>query len=170
MLHTEAQPASGRCFLVTYDMSMVWSVCVYRSCYVSDGFNLWCVSDAVLWVSCLCFIFSAEFSCYTRGPVLFSRAFLHLWVFQWYPVTENNLIEGVQQISCFLPEDGCRAGFRNRVFSYIYIYTRIYLLHNGQSPREEDCISKPIELSCSPVTWWVKMDFADFTIKGILPL
>jgi len=37
-------------------------------------------------------------------------------VFQWCPVTATVSIYGVQQVRCFLPEDGSRAGFRNVVF------------------------------------------------------
>ena len=36
--------------VVLYGVSMVWSVWVRGCCYGFDGFNLWCVSDTILWV------------------------------------------------------------------------------------------------------------------------
>ena len=43
----------------------------------------------------------------------------------------------LSKIMCFLPKDGSTASFqKGSVLSFIYIY----LLHDGRSPREEDCI------------------------------
>jgi hypothetical protein len=64
--------------MVLYEVSMVWSVSVCSSFYGS-GLNLWCVSNAILWVLWLFLIFSVAFSYYNQQtcPVLFSGAYLH---------------------------------------------------------------------------------------------
>ena len=50
------------CVMFLNDVYMVWSVSVYSSYYVSDGFNLWCIPGAILWHSWLLF----NTSCYNR--------------------------------------------------------------------------------------------------------
>jgi len=54
--------------------------------------------------------------CSPRTSSALRSLFTLAGVFQWYPVTENSLIERVQQIRFFWPEDGSRAAFRNVVF------------------------------------------------------
>ena len=59
------------CFMVLHDVSMVLSVCVYSSCYCG-------VFQALFFESCGCsLIFPQHFPTITRGPVLFSGAYLH---------------------------------------------------------------------------------------------
>ena len=122
-------------------MSVVWSVCVYRSCYVSDGLNLWCVSGAILWVSCLCFNFSAEFSCFTCRPILISWAFLHL-CFSGTQCLRIAWSKGSNRIDASCLKTDAEPASETGCFSiYIYIYIYIYICYTMDKVQEKKIVS-----------------------------
>jgi hypothetical protein len=65
--------------------SVVWSVWVHGSYYGLDGFNLWCVSNVILWVLWLFFIFCNIFPVITHERVLFSGAYPHYLIVSMIP-------------------------------------------------------------------------------------
>jgi hypothetical protein len=109
-------------------------LCVYSSFYSSDGLNLWSASGAILCVSWLCFHISVAFSCYSQGPVLFSAVYLHLCFSSahWLRIARS---KGSNSLGASGLKTEAEPASNTQCFG-VYIY----LLHNGQSPIEEDCI------------------------------
>ena len=122
---------------------MVSSVCAYSSYYSSDGLNLvgGGVFQGLFFESRGCTsIFLQYFPVVTRGPVLFSGAYLHLWVFQWYLMNENSFKR--LAASCLKTEaEPASETWCFSVYTYVTRWTKskrrrlyLYVIQHRQNP------------------------------------